>query len=78
MAAQGMLLSVTTRDGDVIYPVSQFRRQDGQVEVKPELGAVPGQARRVRRVGCCCSRSHACPELGERTPMQQAIAPPTR
>ncbi len=36
----GTVLGLTTADGRQVYPVSQFQRQDGQVEVKPALVTV--------------------------------------
>jgi hypothetical protein len=33
----GSVLGLTTADGDLVYPVSQFQRREGTVEVRPAL-----------------------------------------
>jgi hypothetical protein len=65
----GSLLALKTTDGDFFYPVSQFERRDGKVQVKPALRKFM-MVLRDRDPWTVAILIHTpAPELGDLTPL---------
>jgi hypothetical protein len=65
----GTVLGLTTSDGERVYPVSQFDRQDGTVEVRPALVPFLSALRRFDAWAVAVLLHTPAPELDDQTPL---------
>lgn len=66
----GSLLGVKTSNGEVFYPVSQFRITSGTVEVRPALAAMFKVLRNQDSWAVATLLTVPAPELDDRTPLE--------
>lgn len=66
----GSILGVKASNGDVYYPVSQFRVLHGTVEVRPALAAVFKALRDQDPWAVATVLTVPAPELGEQSPLE--------
>lgn len=64
------LLVLETSDGSTVYPVSQFERRGGRVEVKAGLVPLLARLSPFDAWAVAVLINTPAPELGERTPLQ--------
>lgn len=67
--AVGEVLGFTTAQGDVVYPVDQFQRHDGAVEVRPALLPFLRRLRRFDPWTVAVLLHTPAPELGDQNPL---------
>lgn len=65
----GEVLGLSTRDGDVVYPLWQFQRREGRVEVKPALVPLFRALRRFDGWAVAVLLHTPSPELDGQTPL---------
>lgn len=69
LRAAGGVLSATTSDGVSVYPVSQFQRRDGAVEVRPDWVPLLQTLSRFDHWTVAVLLKTPAPELDDLTPL---------